>query len=227
MKFILDAALSCQVKDWARDHLGVDTNCFADGGDAYDINTVYLDTPELDLFHRTGIVGQTKHRIRRYGNEQLVWLETKRKKKMVVRKNRTVVFESDLMARVGSDGAHTWSGDWFLKRVADRRLQPAIQIAYRRFARTSTFGGESLRLTIDSEMNARPIDDWSIASSSQNDLQHRLPFGEHEILELKFNNHMPHLFKELLSTFEIPETGFSKYRTATHLMTAKECLINV
>lgn len=34
MKFQLDATLSEQIKDWARDHLGVDENCNSDGGDS-------------------------------------------------------------------------------------------------------------------------------------------------------------------------------------------------
>lgn len=238
MKFQLNALLSAQVKDWARDHLGIDENCNAEDGDSYDVQTLYLDTAELDLFRRTDVIGAAKHRIRRYGNEQTLWVETKRKKKMVVRKNRTALFESDLMSRlatyptdrVASDqreadsiqpnpqaSADPWCGDWFLERVDRRRLQPAIQIGYRRFARTSTLNGANLRLTIDSHMSASPINDWSVSA---------LPFrgftsiADCHILELKFHNQMPHLFKELLRTFPIPATGFSKYRTAMqHRMT--------
>lgn len=102
-------------------------------------------------------------------------METKRKKRMVVSKNRTAVFESDLIARLNglpvSQAASSdqrpcethvanmqptdgWCGDWFLNRITERCLQPAIQIAYRRFARTSTLNGENLRLTIDSNMMA-------------------------------------------------------------------------
>ena len=217
MKFQLDASLSREVKDWARDHLGVDDNCNSGGDDSYDIYSLYLDTPELDLYHRTGRIGRAKHRIRRYGKEQTLWVETKRKKNMVVRKNRTAVFESDLMARLAAcplDRAafdDPWCGDWFIDRVAARRLQPAIQIGYRRFARTSTLDGENLRLTIDSNMHAGPIDGWNIASDSSNAFG---SIGDSEILELKFHNQMPHLFRELLRTFPIPATGFSKYRTA-------------
>lgn len=224
MKFQLDASLSAQVRLWARDHLGVDENCSADSGDSYQISTLYLDTPELDLFHRAGVIGAAKHRIRRYGDEQTLWLETKRKKKMVVRKNRTAVFESDWQGAIAECSAAgqpvestctpidrpLWCGDWFVDRIVERRLQPAIQIAYRRFARAATLDGQSLRLTIDSHMTAGPIDGWNVT--------HRVPnnfssIADHEILELKFHNQMPPLFKQLLRTFSIPATGFSKYRT--------------
>ncbi len=229
MKFQLDASLSEQIKDWARDHLGVDENCKSDSGDSYVINTLYLDTPELDLFHRTGVIGAAKHRIRRYGNEQTLWVETKRKKKLVVRKNRTAVFESDWMAimadrtrgrggSVESDVDRSgWCADWFMDRITERRLQPAIQIGYRRFARTSTLGGENLRLTIDSHMVARPTDHWKVSADFR---EGSASIADCEILELKFHDRMPHLFKELLRTFTIPATGFSKYRTA---MTHRGC----
>ena len=69
MKFRLDASLSAEVRAWAREHLGIDENCNSDGSDSYRISTLYLDSPEFDLFHRTGVVGQAKHRIRRYGEE--------------------------------------------------------------------------------------------------------------------------------------------------------------
>ncbi|QDS94024.1 VTC domain protein [Roseimaritima multifibrata] len=262
MKFQLDADMSAQVKDWARDHLGVDENCNAAESDSYDIRTLYLDTPELDLFHRTRVIGLAKHRIRRYGNEQTLWVETKRKKKQIVRKNRTAVFESDLLARLSAPefaspkaidlqnangplsnvtrpkptseprgtlasnsmealtntaqvfseetAADPWCGDWFLKRIAERRLQPAVQIGYRRFARTSMLNGENLRLTIDSHMSTGPVDDWKVSTGGA---RQDLAIGEHEILELKFNNQMPALFKKLLRTFPIPATGFSKFRS--------------
>lgn len=223
MKFLLDGTLSEQIKGWARDHLGVDENCNSECGESYDINTLYLDTPELDLFHRTGTVGATKHRIRRYGSEPTLWVETKRKRRMVVSKNRTAVFESDLTgilagwaANSGESTGETvdraaWCADWFIDRIVQRRLQPAIQIGYRRFVRTSTLGNENLRLTIDSQIAATPTDGWRVSSTHSNPLS---AIAECEILELKFHNQMPHLFKELLRQFSIPATGFSKYRTA-------------
>lgn len=229
MKFMLDAALSEQVRQWAIDRLGVDENCAGDGSNSYDINTLYLDTPESDMYYQTGVIGKAKHRVRRYGRDQMLVLETKRKKKMVVRKNRTAVFESDFMARAANpmqpkiacepnaDDADLWCGDWFINRIADRRLTPAIQIAYRRFARTTTVNDENLRLTIDSNMAACAPNGWNVATP-RHDASSALnrgfrSIGDFEILELKFQNQMPTIFKELLSSFPIPGTKFSKFRT--------------
>ncbi len=56
LKYMLDANLSVEVREWARQHLGVEGHCNDSFGDSYDANTLYLDTPEFDLFHRTGAV---------------------------------------------------------------------------------------------------------------------------------------------------------------------------
>ncbi len=220
MKFQLDAQLAEQVRDWARDHLGVDANCNSDTGDSYDISTLYLDTSDWDLFHRTGRIGSAKHRIRRYGDEQTLWLETKRKKKMVVKKSRTAVFESDYLSRCAVQASDQWCGNWFLDRVADRQLQPAIQISYRRFARVAERNGECMRLTIDSDLHAGSVCGWQVGRPSSKQMS--TTFGQHQILELKFDNSMPLLFKQLLQTFAIPSTAFSKYRTAVEAHELRE-----
>lgn len=214
MKFLLSAELSLDVQSWARDHLGVDHLADSDGGDSYDVNTLYLDTAELDLFRASGRIGRTKHRIRRYGDEPTLWVETKRKKKMVVRKNRTSLFESDFAAGRRVQQADPRCDDWFIERLASRGLVPAVRLAYRRFARTTTRNGRNMRLTIDREMYASSVDGWSVPTTTQFRQLERTPFGAHEILELKFSGNMPVLFKQLLQTFALPAAGFSKYRTA-------------
>ncbi|MGB7325581.1 MAG: polyphosphate polymerase domain-containing protein [Rubripirellula sp.] len=227
LKYVLDAKLSLEVRQWARQHLGVDGHCNDELGDSYDVNTLYLDTAELDIFCRSSDVGKAKHRIRRYGDDTTLWLETKRKKANVVKKNRTATSEQEVGSRLSElTDPTTWCGDWFSDRVAKRRLQPTVQVHYRRFARTSTLNGESLRLTIDSQLQASPIDGWNVASTSDAaNHSKRMGITTDEILELKFHNQMPHLFKELLRTFAIPATGFSKYRTAVANMLNQQPVI--
>lgn len=213
MKFQLDAKQSQEIRCWAHRHLGVDRNCKSDSDDSYDLNTLYLDSSELDVFHHTGRTGYSKHRIRRYGNEQTLWLETKRKKQMVVSKNRTSVRETEYLSRCLHGSTNDWCGNWFFDRITERMLLPQVQIGYRRFARVSTLDGESLRLTIDSQMKARSAQGWKLSESFVN-VADAISFADCEILELKFHGSMPWLFKELLRTFSISPTGFSKYRTA-------------
>jgi hypothetical protein len=218
LKYLLDEQLAQDVKVWARERLGRDPHCCESLVDSYDVHTLYLDTSTWDLYHRTGVVGSTKYRIRQYSHEETLWLECKRKKKDVVRKNRTAVPATEaadrLSGQLSSDHAN-WCGDWFVQRIADRSLRPAVQVHYRRFARTSTLEGESLRLTIDSHLQASRVSGWDDSLvRNQSSGERRQNVSPVQILELKFHNQMPWLFKELLRKFAIPASGFSKYRSA-------------
>lgn len=222
LKFLLTPELSSAIQDWSLNNMDADEFCRLSGQNHYDINTLYLDTPQHDLLHKTGVVGRTKHRIRRYGNDDQVWLETKRKKKMVVRKNRTAIPDLQLAEKLSlcdqiQDALPIqtdWQGDWFRKRVCDRSLEPAVQISYRRFARSAGPDQNSARLTIDSQMKARPSNGWTVTSAADDDQVEWEQISSREVLELKFHDVMPELFKNLLREFVIPATGFSKYRLA-------------
>ncbi|PHQ33832.1 polyphosphate polymerase domain-containing protein [Rhodopirellula bahusiensis] len=224
LKYQLDSSLTLEVKQWAREHLTADPNC--ESGDSYDVNSLYLDTPQLDLFHQTGSIGRRKYRVRRYGCESKLWLESKSKKKNEVQKTRCVGSEDEVMntllelerASTRSDSADPTTpalGDWFLKQANKKQLRPTTQIHYRRFARMGSELGQNMRLTIDSQLHASPASGWDVASEEAgSDRTQRVKATGLEILELKFHRFMPHRFKELLREFPIPVTGFSKYRAA-------------
>lgn len=224
LKYQLDPCLASEVKQWAREHLTADPNC--ESGDSYDVNSLYLDTPQLDLFHQTGSIGHRKYRVRRYGCESKLWLESKSKKKNEVQKTRCVGSEDEVMntllelerASTRSDSADPTTpalGDWFLKQAIKKQLRPTTQIHYRRFARMGSELGQNMRLTIDSQLHASPASGWDVASEEAgSDRTQRVKATGLEILELKFHRFMPHRFKELLREFPIPMTGFSKYRAA-------------
>jgi hypothetical protein len=224
LKYQLDPCLASEVKQWAREHLTADPNC--ESGDSYDVNSLYLDTPQLDLFHQTGSIGRRKYRVRRYGCESKLWLESKSKKKNEVQKTRCVGSEDDVMNTLFELGRSTAEnrgtaatkplfGDWFRKQAIKKQLQPTTQIHYRRFARMGSELGQNMRLTIDSQLHASPASGWNVASEEAgSDRTQRVKATGLEILELKFHRFMPHRFKELLREFPIPLTGFSKYRAA-------------
>ncbi|KLU07379.1 hypothetical protein RISK_000457 [Rhodopirellula islandica] len=224
LKYQLDPSLASEVKQWARQHLAADPHC--ETGDSYDVNTLYLDTQQLDLFHQTGVIGRRKYRVRRYGREAQLWLESKSKKKSEVQKTRSAGPEQEvLQALIGLDDipeqkdddstSTPWFGDWFCDQATERQLRPTIQVHYRRFARMGTEQGQNMRLTIDSQLHASPASEWEVASEdASSDRSQRVKATPLEILELKFHRIMPHRFKELLREFPIPVTGFSKYRAA-------------
>ena len=237
LKFMIDSGLAEQLRTWARCRLGVDTQASAaePGNDMYRVSTLYLDTVNLDLFHRNGGASRTKHRLRRYGNEQQIWLETKKKIKSVVQKRRTRIDESELerlrfsprvaqlddaacdadereirRSETSSQDWSDWSGDWFRQRIAARRRVPSAIVYYERFARVGDSPCGPLRFTIDRGLTGYPLHAWSIPAPDSKPLAKAVDV---EILELKFHSIMPPIFKELLARFPLVATGFSKYRT--------------
>jgi hypothetical protein len=218
LKYVIDETQVQNIKQWARERLGVDPHCCQALVDSYDVHTLYLDTQQLDLFHRSGVAGITKHRIRRYGNDETLWLECKRKRQSIVRKNRMAVAEREVWNHLVVGSASTaehWCGAWFRERVARRSLGPTIDVHYRRFARMACMDGQSVRLTIDSHLEATPVAAWEGSAILDRSLSaERRRLAPVSILELKFNNHLPHIFKELLREFALSTGSFSKYRTA-------------
>ena len=53
-----------------------------------------------------------------------------------------------------------WTGTWFHDRVSARRLQPLVQVSYRRMARLMTGPHGTVRLTVDDQLRALPALDY-------------------------------------------------------------------
>jgi len=223
LKYCVDPLQADQIRSWAMEHLQGDENCDPAIGNGYLVSTLYLDTPELDIFHRRGDVITGKHRIRRYGNETSLWLERKCKSNQVVRKQRCVVDEqliaavadlprdSDASATVG---AVPPTAIWFRDRIGKLQLAPTVAVQYLRFARVGTSSRGAVRLTIDQAICGTRADGWLVPSGLA-DGAALLP--DSQILELKFTEHLPAIFKSLLYEFRLRGTSFSKYRTSVEM----------
>lgn len=212
LKFLIPPEVSRQVRNWAREQMDADPHCTAVIGESYAINTLYLDTPALDIFHKTRLGETTKYRLRRYAAEPIIWLETKSKRKNVVQKSRTSIPAAQLPWLQQHDlTANTWSGDWFRKQIHQRGLQPSALVHYQRYARVARHQDQTIRLTIDNRLAGQKSSRWEIPDQPS-DRSEVCLVGE--ILELKFHDVLPPLFKRLLLEIPLISTGFSKYRTA-------------
>lgn len=215
LKYLLTPEQAEVVRSFAREHLAADDWCdqTAEPGecDSYKVNTLYLDTPRLDIFHGDKVHGRRKYRLRRYGNEATIWLESKKKRKKIVRKLRTPVPESEVAKLAHHMNGEEWHGDWFLHCVLSRPLTPVAVVQYQRFAWLGNLPDGRLRLTIDTNLRGQPARGWHIPSGEQGPLE-LLPGGL--ILELKFRGAMPALAKELFYALPLTPASFSKYRTA-------------
>jgi len=203
LKFVLRDEIVDSVIEWARANLSPDP--YAGVGDVYEVNSLYFDSDDLNVFHRSDGFNERKYRVRRYGTEGLVYLEEKEKLKGWVRKRRTPVASSDL-DRIETFDA-TWPGAWFGETARNLGLSPRSQVAYRRIARIGEAEGKPIRLTIDRLVRCASACDLALPA-----LPEGLPI-ERSILELKFGrNGLPVLYKRLIGEFGLEPDASSKYR---------------
>ena len=89
LKFIVDPDVAVGIRGWARIHLDADPHGAGTFGDEYQTTSVYFDTDAYDVFYSHGSFGRSKYRIRRYGDEETVFLERKLRQPSVLAKRRT------------------------------------------------------------------------------------------------------------------------------------------
>ncbi len=208
LKFLLDEAGARQVRDWADRHLALDPHGEAALGGAYRTTSLYCDTPELDVYHRSAGYRRSKYRVRRYGAEPAVFLERKTKKGDRVSKQRTLVPLEEMARLVPPLSLVDWAGHWFHARLRERRLAPACRISYQRMAYVGSCSDGPLRLTLDQGIRGALAGEWCLAP-----FEGGLPLLVGQvILELKFHAALPGPFKELVWGMNLAPRPVSKYR---------------
>lgn len=222
IKFLLSEPQSQVVREWARAHLLPDPHSTAESGFGYAVNSLYLDTPQFDVFHRSERYRQRKFRIRRYGSEAVVWLELKRKTNGRVQKRRTPIAEGNLEANFISPADPDWKGNWFRRRVHDWGLRPVCQVSYERFACVGTSLYGPIRLTIDSQLSCLPAAGWTVPSQQR---AASLLLPNQHILEMKFRETIPNSFRDLIGALRLDLATFSKYRQSVETCVTLERLM--
>jgi len=208
-KFLVTPEIAARVVAWARAGMRPDPHGdphAAEGGGssssgAYFVTTLYLDTPDFAVFHRAPELHGAKYRIRRYGAEAVAWLEKKVRTGDRVQKRRVRV-ELPEIARLGAPR-------WFDEEVADLGLAPTCTVAYQRTAFLGSNDHGPFRLTLDHALEGRARRAWDLAAAG--DPRHAL-VPDRVVVELKFRDALPHLFKQLLAEVGLEPSGFSKYR---------------
>lgn len=212
LKFLIAADLATEIRVWARQEMAADPYAAGPDGDAYQTTTLYFDTPAFDVFHRRGSFGRSKYRVRQYGTSDMVFLERKMRTSDRLAKRRTLVpiAESAKLADAVPDRA--WSGAWLHRRLLARGLRPVCTIRYNRTARVAMSAAGPLRLTVDHQLRAQTASDFRLNGLDISPMSTDLLKGD-MILELKFRQAVPALFKRLIETFSLAPQKLSKYRT--------------
>lgn len=189
-------------------HLHRDPHAESGREGAYRVQSLYLDTPAFDVYYRSEGYRRQKFRLRRYGEEPVLYLECKTRTGEQVHKERTRV-GMDALARLsaGEDTAE-WPGAWFQHNLRERHLVPCALIRYERSAFTGQSDDGPIRVTLDRQIACVPVSRYLMESACEGT---RLLAGW-VVLELKFRVAMPALFKRLVRDHGLTPCDVSKYR---------------
>lgn len=209
LKFLVPSSVGAQIRDWSRANLAADPYGSGVHQDEYHIHSIYFDTEDFDVFHRRGSYGRSKFRIRRYGENEMIFLERKLRTNGMLTKRRSTVTLGDLTRLAPTESNGSWDGSWYHRRLLLRRLRPVVQIGYHRTARVLMWSTGPVRLTLDEKVRATPVDGIQFRPEESTTLLH----GQ-TILELKYRLEVPPVFKLLIEEFALSPTRMSKYRLA-------------
>ncbi len=215
LKFELSQDDILRMKAWAGRHLQPDPHAGVDG--SYRVTSVYCDTPEFDVFHRSPGYRRSKLRMRRYGEAPFVFLERKIRRGDEVRKRRVEVSPGDLFrladSLLGASPQVDWDAGWFLDYAKKKGVAPACRVGYSRTAFFGVSDGQAVRVTIDENLVGVPAKGWE-AQTLEAGIQLLPGRG---LLELKFHDTMPDLFRRLLPDLPLQSARVSKYRRCVRL----------
>ncbi len=210
LKFVVPDAVGVQIRNWSRANLASDPYGSGAFNDEYEIESIYFDTEQFDVYHRRGSFGRSKFRIRRYGQAESVFLERKLRTNGMLTKRRSTVGARELDKLNAGQIVSDWSGSWYHRRLVLRRLRPVCQIDYHRTARVWMSPNGPVRLTLDECVRAQPVTDLAFRDPNAGQV---LLQGE-TIVELKYRVEVPPVFKLLIEEFALTSTKISKYRLA-------------
>lgn len=196
LKFLVDEKTAVALESRIAESLIPDPHS-VNGG--YAVRSLYLDTPTLDVFHRRGAHAIHKLRIRQYGSLPSLFLERKSKRAGRVLKQRIEIPGEQL-------GESLAGREWFAEEIRKQNLGSVCLVGYERSAWIAC--DSDMRVTVDRSLRGR------IATAFNLDLGAE-PLPVHPgkcVVEFKFLENIPTLFKVWMSDFGLQPGGHSKYR---------------
>jgi hypothetical protein len=210
IKFLVPNSLADSLLEVVRRYLPADEHCEPGLQDAYQVSSLYFDTPDWEVYYQSGFHRRRKFRLRRYGHVATIWAERKRKVAGEVSKRRSHFADSELVRLNGEVPSADWPGRWFAERIRRRGLEPTCLVGYRRIARVALTGAGPIRFTVDREMQCRAAEKLAV-----DPLVGGCKFlAGRSIVEMKFQANLPALFKQLMIDYCLTPQPISKFRFA-------------
>jgi hypothetical protein len=207
IKFVVASGLGERIRDWARENLEPDPDGGGPFNDRYHTASLYFDTASGDVFHRRRSFGRSKYRVRRYGAASFVFLERKLRKPGILVKRRTIVSLETIDRLAETEPGRDWPGEWFHRRLLLRQIRPVAELSYWRIARFARTADGPARLTLDEDLRAMPVTEPRFTG-----VEGQAVLPGQMILELKYRQDPPAIFKRLVETFALEPQRASKYR---------------
>ncbi|MFO0921805.1 MAG: polyphosphate polymerase domain-containing protein [Pirellulales bacterium] len=218
MKFLVPNDVALQLQRSVRDAMLQDRFVNPETG-TYEVWGTYFDTPRWDVFQRNAGFARKKFRLRRYPKSDVAYLERKRKRQGRVSKVR-IPLSLHEWHRVIRGEAPTLHDDpvtldWYLHRLQRRQLRPVVSITYERTPYMQMDRSGPIRLTVDRHLRCGVVegDRSYLGAPLSAEMISRCC-----IVEMKFLEAMPLLFRDWIRDFGLVPTSFSKYRTAVSLL---------
>jgi hypothetical protein len=198
---------------------------------SYWVNSLYVDSPTLDLAHATieGKKNRFKLRIRFYDEkpDSPVFFEIKQRKNDIIQKQRAMVHRSSAIRLLDRDDPSrddlVHPGDakalYALRRFVELKVElRAVGTAFVSYLREAYVPTErnDFRVTFDRCIGARPFRDSIIMPQDalewpRLDYRNREGVADPVVLELKFSDRFPDWMHDLVETFNLHRGACAKY----------------
>jgi hypothetical protein len=229
-KYIITEEVSLQIRDFVRAYLELDEHAVGKPNFSYPVHSLYLDSDDLKLYWSTinGDKNRFKLRLRFYDDNPNtpVFLEIKERTNNMLLKKRAPVRreavagllngQTDDPSRVTAP-KHFSALEDFCERMYELEARPKVHVAYSREA-YMTRDANSVRLTMDREVRAVPLAPRPPGEQSDSAIRlsttmqnPTLVWGHDVVLEAKFTNRFPDLFRDLFRIFGLRQCGAAKY----------------
>lgn len=205
-KSVVSCAVAHKIRSWAAERLREGAS--SEGAGDSIVRTIYLDTDDFDVFRKRRSYRRSKYRIRQQGDTDTALLGRRLSRKSKASKRETAVGRESLEVLPSEEALKDWEGYWFHRRLLLRQLRPVCQVSFLRTERVAMSEYGPIRLVIDRDFRALPLDTFVFDESSSGQ-----PFLEgRAVVKLTYPNQTPAVLKHLIEEFALSPKSASKYR---------------
>jgi hypothetical protein len=233
LKYLIPHSMALRVREFVQQYLELDEFGVGMPNLSYPVHSLYYDTEDWKIYWRTinGDKNRFKLRVRFYNDSPKtpVFWEIKRRMKDVILKQRCGVKRPSAIAVIAgqlpsaaemiapNDASELRAIEDFLHLQCDLNAYPRMHVAYVREAYVNNFNNE-VRLTFDRHVRVEPCSGVLLTTKMKD------PFvctgvgddpDDVVILELKFSGRFPNWYRDLVVSFNLMQSGASKYLEGT------------